>query len=272
MHVNNGDRTFTKDNDSFGTVTRTTLFGGVSTNSSIILMDDGRYSLYVGDKLQEQVVNKDSGKDGKGNLFEIPTDVKKEGPSVLASLGIPQDNLVALFEKFMVLEKSVRRQKMKEWKECTTDENCNAFLAEFLSLLEDDNLYVSTYADILLKHLDDDLRSKMKIDFFNGTTPQERVTLINEFASVKNNKRKTEEFLQKIYKMLIDDETYWAMQLKIYGKGIYKEPDLSNKIVSYMQNESKSRMEHFIGQWRRRRIYNNSRTAVRWVKYFLRRY
>jgi len=271
MHVTDGDRTFTKDKDSFGTVSRTTLFGCVKTKSSVLEMDDGTYTLYVGENLKEQVVNKTTGKDGKGVSIELPTDVKKEGPTILGSLGIPQANIVALFEKFMVLDKATRRQKMNEW-ENTTDENRDIFLSEFLSLLEDDHLYVKTYADILLNHLDDDLRQKMKVDFFNMTTSEERVALINQFASVKRNKKKTEIFLQGLYEMLLDDDTYWAMQLKLYGREVYKEPTLSNKIVGYMANEKESRKNYFIVQWRKRRIYNNKRAYKRWIKSFLKKY
>lgn len=271
MHVSKGDRTFTKDKDSYGVVTRSTMFG-VSTNSSVIQLDDGTFRAYIGDTLKEQIVNTTTNKDGNGTEIVLPTDVKSVGPSILASMGIPARNQVALFQKFMVLDKATRRQKMKEWSECISEENCDAFLADFLSILEDDTLYIQTYSAILLDHLDADLRAQMLSDFFAATTADQRVDLINEFAGIKKSKKKTETFLQKIYSMLLDDDTYWAMQMKVFGKNVFKEPDLSNKIIAYMADTSQdSRRAYYLKIWRKNHIYNTSR-AVRWVKYFLRRY
>jgi len=272
MHVTTGDRTFSKDKDEYGDVERVTMFKCTATNSSVIKLDDGTFRAYLGTTLKNEVVNKTTGKDGNGADVVLPTDVKTVGPQILSNMGIPAKKQAALFQKFMVLDKATRRQKMQEWSECILEESCNAFLNDFLTLLEDDTLYIHTYAEILLNHLDDALRQQMLTDLMSTTTVDDRIDLINEFTAVKNDKKGTESFLQKIYKMLLDDDTYWAMQMKLFGAKVFKEPDLSNKIVAYMADTSQDASRaYYINIWRRNHVYN-SRNAHRWPQYFLRRY
>jgi len=64
VHVDKGDRTFIKDDDSFADVTRTRIFGKESSGV-VVLMDDGSYKAYLGNSLN-QVVNTETKKDADG--------------------------------------------------------------------------------------------------------------------------------------------------------------------------------------------------------------
>ena len=112
MHVTTGDRTFLKDYDEFADVKREGFLG--FKNSAVVLCDDGTMAGYCGDSLSEKVVNNSTGKDGKGVDFEIPLDVKQVGPAILSEVGLAPLDQKALFQKFMVLSKTERREKTRK--------------------------------------------------------------------------------------------------------------------------------------------------------------
>ena len=262
MHVTSGERTFVKDDDTFGIVKRTGLFGSTETSCVTVQLDDGSYKAYVGSNQVEQVVNTDTSKDGNGLDVELPIDVKEIGPELLTELGLDATNQAALFQKFMVLPKETRRQKMTDWSSSKDDPVASSiFLSEILGLLEDDTLFVQTEAQNIFKHLDSDLRGSMLTKLNSTTTADQRKDLIVKYTSVKTDKKKLEIFVQGLYELLIDSDTYITLQLTEYGKSsrFYSEGELDNKVVAFVSGATEEEKSSFISSWRSRRLYLSDR-------------
>ena len=270
MHVDKGDRTFIKDDDSFSDVKRTRIFGKESAGI-VVQMDDGSYKVFIGKSLN-QVVNTETQKDADGADFEIPIDVKKHGPTILSDMGLDNENQRALFQKFMVLPKDVRRNKMEEWKESEGDATKESnFLNEILGLLDDDTLFIQTQASKLLSHFDDTTRGKMLTKLNSITTSEQRKQLILKYTAVKYNKKNVEKFMQELYKLLLDDDEYLVMQMKVHGIKLVKEPELSRKILAFMEHRNEAYKQEIVNIWRKR-SYFISRNGPKWIKNLLKIY
>ena len=270
MHVDKGDRTFIKDDDSFSDVKRTRIFGKESSGV-VVQMDDGSYKAFIGNSVN-QVVNTETQKDADGTEFEIPMDVRKNGPSILSNIGLDDENQKALFQKFMVLPKDIRRAKMEEWKESEGDSTKESnFLSEILGLLDDDTLFIQTQASKLLSHFDDTTREQMLTKLNSVTTSEQRRQLILKYTAVKYNKKSVERFMQELYKLLLDDDEYLVMQMKVHGIKLVKEPELSRKILSFMEHRDEAYRQRIVEIWRAR-SYFISNTGPKWIRNLLRRY
>ena len=270
MHVDKGERTFIKDDDSFADVMRIRIFGKESSGV-VVQMDDGSYKAFIGNSVN-QVVNTETQKDANGTDFEIPMDVKKHGPSILSSIGLDAENQRALFQKFMVLPKDVRRAKMKEWKESEGDSTKESnFLSEILGLLDDDTLFIQTQASKLLSHFDDTTKEQMLTKLNSITTSEQRRQLILNYTSVKYNKKNVERFMQELYKLLLEDDEYLVMQFKVHGIKLIKEPELSRKILAFMEHRDEAYRQTIVTTWRSR-SYFISNTGPKWIRNLLRRY
>ena len=270
MHVSKGDRTFIKDDDSFSDVTRTRIFGKESSGV-VVLMDDGSYKAYLGTSLN-QVVNTETKKDADGTDVELPMDVKKNGPAILSGIGLDDENQKALFQKFMVLPKDLRRAKMEEWKESEGDSVKESnFLSEILGLLDDDTLFIQTQASKLLSHFDDTTREQMLTKLNSITTSEQRKQLILKYTSVKYNKKNVERFMQELYKLLLEDDEYLVMQMKVHGIKLINEPELSRKILAFMEHRDEAYRQRIVNIWRAR-SYFISKTGPRWIRNLLKRY
>jgi len=204
MHVDKGERTFIKDDDSFADVMRTRIFGKESSGV-VVQMDDGSYKAFIGNSVN-QVVNTETQKDANGTDFEIPMDVKKHGPAILSAIGLDAENQRA------------------------------TFLSEILGLLDDDTLFIQTQASKLLSHFDDTTRGQMLTKLNSITTSEQRKQLILKYTSVKYNKKSVERFMQELYKLLLEDDEYLVMQMKVHGTKFIKEPELSRKILAFMEH------------------------------------
>ena len=270
MHVDKGERTFIKDDDSFADVMRTRIFGKESSGV-VVQMDDGSYKAFIGNSVN-QVVNTETQKDANGTDFELPMDVKKHGPSILSAIGLDAENQRALFQKFMVLPKDVRRAKMKEWKDSEGDSTKEStFLSEILGLLDDDTLFIQTQASKLLSHFDDTTRGQMLTKLNSITTSEQRKQLILKYTAVKYNKKSVERFMQELYKLLLEDDEYLVMQMKVHGIKLINEPELSRKILAFMEHRDEAYRQRIVNIWRAR-SYFISKTGPRWIRNLLKSY
>ena len=258
VHVAKGSRAYMPGKKSFGEVIRTTLLG---SDAIIISADDGTIQAFCGDDMMDSVVDKDTKKNGRGVDIEIPTDVKTVGPAVLEAIGLDEDTRTALFQKFMVLDDDVRLEKASYWEANQADDALMAvFLPELMSLLGEDTLYIQTQSLKLLAHLDQATRDVMLTKFMTETTAEERKALIITYASNRNDKNKTEEFLQGIYLMLLDDATYLRMEflraLTIKGLSIV---DATAMIDALFENAPESKQTSIIAAWRKYKMYSTGR-------------
>lgn len=268
MHVSNGDRTFLKDTDSHAEVVKSGFLG---ISSAVVMeCDDGVMRAYCGEELDDKVVNTTTGKDGKGVDFDVPVDVRTIGPTVLTSLGVDTGNQTAIFQKFMVLPKAVRREKISLWNTQKDDVTERAgFLSDLMTLLGDDDLFIKTQSASLLKHIDDETRTGMLTKFYELTTSESRKDMIVQYTANKNDKFKTQEFLQGIYKMTLTDDQY--MRIEFTRMGNMRNIDrLEERIDSYMTQRTDAYKERIARIWRSRKYYR-SKTGPRFTWAVLRR-
>ncbi len=267
MHVSSGDRTFLKDTDSHAEVVKSSFLG--FSSSVVMECDDGIMRAYCGEELSDNVVNTSTGKDGKGVDYDVPVDVRTIGPTVLSSLGVDTDNQTAIFQKFMVLSKEVRREKIALWNENKEDDTQRAaFLSDLMTLLDDDDLFIKTQSASLLSHIDDDTRAGMLTKFYETTTSESRKDMIVQYTASKNDKFKTEEFLQGIYSMTLTDDQYLRIEFTRSGttRGIDR---LEERIDSFMTQRTDEYRERIASVWRARKYYR-SRSGPRFVWTMLR--
>lgn len=255
MHVSTGDRTFLKDTDSHAEVVKSGFLG---LSSSVVMeCDDGFMRAYCGEDLSEKVVNTSTGKDGKGEAYEVPVDVRTIGPTVLSSLGVDTDSQTAIFQKFMVLPKDVRREKIALWNTEKDDATQRAsFLSDLMTLLDDDDLFIKTQSALLLKHIDDDTRAEMLTKFYELTTSESRKDMIVRYTANKNDRFKTEAFLQEMYKMTLSDDQY--MRIEFTRSGTIRKIDrLEERIDNFMTKCTEAYRAHITSIWRARKYYRS---------------
>lgn len=268
MHVSNSDRIFLTDTDSHADVTREGFLG--ITNSVMMACDDGTMRAYCGNDLKSNVVNTSTGLNGDGSAVVIPMDVKTDGPAILTQFGLDPLDQVALFQKFMVLPKALRRQKMTEWQANISDETTRAtFLTEFVDLLGDDDLFIKTQADKLLRHIDETIRGEMLVKFYQLTDAETRRNLIVQFTVSKNDKFKTEEFLQSIYAMTMTSDQYLRMELILAVGNLLDRG--TERVDAFMAARSEASRGFVAATWKKRKYYRGT-TGPRYAVRLLKRY
>ena len=259
-HVSTGDRTFLKNHDEFADVQRESFLG--LKKSVVVLCDDGTVAAYCGDEASEQVVDIVTGKDGKGADVEVPTDVKVVGPAILTEVGIEPLEQRALFQKFMVMSKTERREKMAAWKAAKDDPATKAtFLTQLLGLLEDDSPFILKQSEKLLSHVDPTQRGAMLIQLNSITTNDQRRDLIIEYTEIRNDKSKTEEFVQKLYLILLDNDSYLRMEFKRFASKYFKKnmAELDSKLDGFFAGRSQAYRDNCVNVWRKHHMYNSRR-------------
>jgi len=258
VHVAKGARTYLPGRKSYGDVVKTTMLG---TDAVIVQCDDGSMQAFCGDEILDSVVDKTTKKNGRGNNIDIPTDVKVVGPAVLEAIGLDETTRAALFQKFMVLEPEVRLEKASYWETHQADNAKMAvFLPELMTLLGEDTLYIKTQSARLLKHLDQATRDVMLTKFMTETTEDQRKAFILQFTLVRNDKFKTEEFLQGMYELLLDDVTYITMEFtKALGKRNITGAAATKLIDEFLLNTTDAIKTKIITAWRKHKMYRSSR-------------
>ena len=267
-----GERVFLDDSSkTFASVTRTSFLG--LSNSTVVVNDEGKIHAITGDNLYHNVVHVSSGKSIDSTEHYIPsTDVKLIGPQILSEEGIDQLSQIALFQKFMALPVEERLEKASSWALASDDiDNRTVYLQELLNLLQDDSAFIRKQSSILLSHLDDNLKALMLQKMFSLTDSESRKQLIVRFTLVQNDKRKTEVFMQDLYKLLLDDETYIKIEFERFGKNTYTPSILSQKIDDFIKEKEPDEIKEIAEHWRNRRYYS-SRIAKKYVKKILSKY
>ena len=258
VHVAKGARTYLPGKKTYGDVVRTSMLG---TDAIIVECDDGSMQAFCGDAILESVVDKATKKNGKGIDIDIPTDVKVIGPAVLESIGLDEVTRGALFQKFMVLDEVTRLEKAAYWELHQADQaKMDVFLPELMTLLGEDTLYIQTQSAKLLKHLDQATRDVMLAKFMTDTTEEQRKAFILQFTHVRNDKFKTEEFVQGMYALLLDDVTYITIEFKkALGKKNITGSDATQLIDEFLQNTSDAIKTKVVTAWRRYKMYRSKR-------------
>ena len=144
------------------------------------------------------------------------------------------------------------------------------FLPELMTLLGEDTLFIQKKSAKLLNHLDEDTRSTMLTNMMTSTTEEERKTMIMEYTSIQNDKKKVLAFLQNLYELLLDDKTYIRMEFKksLVKKRIFES---SPMIETFLANASESQLEDVVRKWRKRGYYRNKKGG-RYALNVLRKY
>lgn len=270
---NIGDRVYIKEKVFFGDVTRLNILGFKKSQSPAILRDDGVAVFYTGESERNETVELTTGLDGNDNEYIIPVDVKTVGYSVLPEVGISDsDTKLALFQKFSALSEAERIEEAEQWEQNYTDEtNRQLFLEHILEILSSDDNFIIRQSELLLKHISQDIKDQMLLKFQELSTSESRQNFIVSYTNIKNDKRKTEDFLQSMYSMLIDDEIYIKLELERFASRYYVEPLLSEKIELFFSNTTLEERGVITSQWRASRYYNSKKGSL-FAKKILDRY
>lgn len=257
-HVSKGSRVYLTSRKLFGVVVKTTSLG---TAAVVVECDDGILRMVCGDDVVEDVVDNDTKKNGRGILKAVPTDVRTIGPQVLASIGVDETTTAALFQKFMVLEESVRLEKAAYWEANKDDAAAmSTFLPELMALLGEDTQFIQTKSAKLLRHLDGEVRTAMLTSMMTKTSAEERKDMIMQYTVIQNDKRKVEEFLQGMYELLLDNKTYVKMEFKraLANIRIYEKESVP-MIVAFLADSSEEELETLVALWRQRKYYRSNK-------------
>lgn len=254
LHVSKGSRVYLASAKLYGEVTKV---GALGTTAVVVQCDDGSMKVVCGDLVFDDVVNKSTSKNGRGTSLTLPTDVKVIGPQVLEAFGVDEATRATLFQKFMVLEETVRNEKASYWEQNKDDQSkMSAFLSELLALLNDDTAFIQAKSAKLLRHLDATTRNIMLTNMMSSTTPEERKTMIMEYTTIQNDRVKVTEFLQNMNELLLDNQTYIKMEFKkaLAKKGIYEDESLP-MIESFLEVCPDSRLSEIVAEWRKMKYY-----------------
>ena len=256
-HVSKGSRVYLVSRKLFGVVVKTTSLG---TDAIVVECDDGILRMVCGDDVVDDVVDKNTKKDGRGILKDVPTDVRIIGPQVLASIGVDEATTAALFQKFMVLEESVRLEKAAYW-EANKDnaEAMSTFLPGLMTLLGEDTQFIQVKSAKLLRHLDQEVRTAMLTSMMTKTSAEEREDMIMQYTVIQNDKREVETFLQGMYELLLDNITYIKMEFKraLANRRIYEEESVP-MIAAFMADSSEEELETLVATWRKQKYYRSN--------------
>lgn len=258
-HVVSGDRAYLVDSDSYGDVGRTKFLG----ITGIVLSDDnGNFSAFCGEKANTSVVNKTTGKNGKGTAISMPTDVKSEGVEVLASMNISPENQRLMFVKFMgMFSKEQRRAYMDEWITVKNDDaQKNIFLNALVQDLDDDEVFIQTEGKKALIGIDPDVQKKMFTKLLTVVDKTTREQYIIQWMIVKNDKNKKEEFLQGMYEQLMDDDDYILMEgRKSMSELKIPYTEQVRLFQKLLQSVSQDTRGELVGKWRKIRKSKSQR-------------
>lgn len=258
IHVTKGSRVFLTSRNLFGEVVKTKSLG---TTSVVVECDDGILRMICGEDVVEDVVDKDTKKNGRGALKAVPTDVRIIGPQVLASIGVDEKTTAALFQKFMVLEESVRLEKAAYWEANKDDDDAmSEFLPELMTLLGEDTQFIQRKSARLLRHLDEEVRTAMLTSMMAKTSAQERQDMIMQYTAIQNNRVAVEAFLQDMYQLLLDNNTYIKMEFKraLAKRRIYEEESVP-MIAGFLADSSEEDIEELVATWRKKKYYRSNK-------------
>ncbi|CAM9207430.1 unnamed protein product, partial [Pylaiella littoralis] len=212
-HVAVGERVYVKDTDVFGDIARKRVLG---VDAVSLVDDEGNTVAYFGAKIDSDIVNKETGLDGSGADVEVPVDVKEEGIEVLSAMNVSAEDQRLMFVKFMgMFDQETRRAYVADWKEKKGDpELRKTFLEGMMNDLDDDEAFIQEQGTRALAGVDEDVRRGMFEALVSTRTKEEREGMILEWMTVKGHPDAREEFLQKMYEILMDDDDYIAMEGK----------------------------------------------------------
>jgi len=246
-HVESGDRAYVTDNDSYGVITRTS-FLGFKNASPVVTLDDGTLSGFCGDNAAEKVVNKTTGKNGKGININMPADVREIGPALLGSIGVNQNDQIVLFEKFMSLRAS--------------------FLETIVEELADDELYVRAQSNLILGHIEPDTREQMLVKFMADTTHEQRQGMIVQWKDLKTSKQGRKKFLQVVYALTLTRDQYLDIEYRLVLSENGVEKSLHDNIMTnFFAAQSEKNLDRHATIWRK--YYSSTRlrkSRARWLK------
>jgi len=261
------DRVFQDGHKIFSTVTRKNILG--ITNAVVIAKDNGKLEAVTAPCGVDCLIDTETGKDGHDVQYTIPVDVKNVGPSVLTAQGVELKDQTALFQKFMNLPDENRVTKGQDWLESVQNSD-PTFVPQFISSLENDNTIIQNSIINKISILDQDTKDSLFQKLLTSTTEEERVNIIVEFTSTKNLKKGHEIFMQNsIYSFLMDDDLYLTFEMKRFGKYIYDETTLSNKIETFFANKTAEEKTEIINQWKGHKYFLTKRFASLFVKNIL---
>ena len=256
VHVSKGSRVFLTSVKMFGEVTR---LGALGTDAVVVKCDDGSLHVVCGENVQHDLVDKESSKNGSGGDVAIPTDVRVVGKQVLEDFGLDEHTRAALFQKFMVLDESVRLEKATYWEANQGDNSKMAvFLSELLTLLESDTAFIQAKSAKLLSHLDDETRAVMLTNMMASTTEAERKAMIIQYTSIQNDRRQVAEFLQVMYELLLDNKRYITNEFRkaLVTLKILDEQS-TPMIEAFLANSSETQIDDVVKEWRKMKLYRS---------------
>lgn len=258
IHVKAGDRAYLQEADTFADVTRDHILG--LKKGCVVMSDDGKLMAFCGGN-SSTVVEKTSGKDGDGNSVSVPTDVKTIGPAVLARFGVDEVDQVTLFDKFIVLDSTVRNEKAAFWENHQYDDDILAvFIPEVLQILESDDLYIAKHADSLLSHVSAEVRATMLANMATRTDTDTRKGLIVRFTLIQNDRVQVEEFRQAMFALLLDNAAYTRIEMTRCLRTIegMPESEADETITNFLATASDQTIAEFVQKWRSMKYYTRS--------------
>ena len=260
-HFTRGDRVYMVDEDSYGDVSRTTFLG---KPGSVMLNDDGTLGGFTENESRLNVVNKSTGKNGIDVSFELPMDVKVEGVSILSAMNITPENQKLMFIKFMgMFSKEERRAYVAEWKEKEGDPvQRTLFLNNLVGALDDDEVFISSEGKKALIDIEPEIQQKMFTKFLSTVDKATRESYILEWVVSKNDKTKRDEFLQKMYEILMDDDDYIQMEgRKALTSISIPYRDQVQIFSKFLRVTSAQQRREYVVEWRKVRKSKSKRTA-----------
>lgn len=274
LHIKPGDRAYLPVAQQFGDVTRSHVLG--LQKGCVVRSDNGKLVAFCGDKTAE-IVEKDSAQDGNGTQVAVPSDFKVIGPEILGKFGVSDADQVALFQKFVALDATVRNEKASFWEAHKYDDEVLAsFIPEVLSVLQSDDEYISKYANSLFAHVDIDTRTIMRSNMATKTDAESRKGLIVRFTLIQNDRVQVEEFRQSLFKLLLDDTSYARVEmvrclLTINGAS---EESAMQRVNTFLDGASDDVITSFVEEWRLLKFYTKAarKAGTRKVLHLLKRH
>lgn len=242
----------------------------------MVRSDDGKLVAFYGNQ-SKQIVEKSSAQDGNGTQVAVPTDVKEIGPTVLSRFGVSDLDQVALFQKFISLDATVRDEKASFWEAHKYDDEVLAsFIPEVVNVLQSDDEYIAKHADSLLSHVDAGTRATMLTNMAARTDSESRKGLIVRYTLIQNDRTQVEEFRQSLFKLLLEDKSYARVEmvrclLTINGA---TETDALNRVNAYLDTASEDAIAGFVQEWRSMKYYTRvaRRAGTRKVLHLLKKH
>lgn len=269
-HVAEGERAYIVDTDAYGDIQRTTFLG---KTGAVFLNDDGTLGALTDSKIKSSVVSTVTGQNGLGEVVETPMDVKKDGVSILSELSVVAESQALLFVKFMgMFTKEERRAYMEDWAAKKDDPEQKAlFLDGIMADLDDDSAFISNEGNKVLINVESDVRQKMFEKLLVDVDKTTRESYILEWVGVKNDKDSKEEFLQKIYELLMEDDDYIQMEgKKALSQINISQADQEPIFANFLQSTSAQERADHITEWKKVRKSRSQRNFF--LKNFLKLY